>query len=99
MGSNLTILGSCMRVVTTIHRKNVFSRLWIMLRYHLLIFAGYSGKELTDLFGSCSARYETEARHYAHVDCPGHADYVKNMITGAAQVRLRRTRANSWKEL
>ena len=28
--------------------------------------------------------YETETRHYAHVDCPGHADYVKNMITGAA---------------
>ena len=30
--------------------------------------------------------YESEARHYAHVDCPGHADYVKNMITGAAQM-------------
>jgi len=30
--------------------------------------------------------YQTEARHYAHVDCPGHADYVKNMITGAAQM-------------
>ncbi|MFN3481305.1 MAG: GTP-binding protein, partial [Thermodesulfovibrionales bacterium] len=30
--------------------------------------------------------YETEKRHYAHVDCPGHADYVKNMITGAAQI-------------
>ena len=30
--------------------------------------------------------YETESRHYAHVDCPGHADYVKNMITGAAQM-------------
>ncbi|MEK6216978.1 MAG: GTP-binding protein, partial [Boseongicola sp.] len=30
--------------------------------------------------------YSTEARHYAHVDCPGHADYVKNMITGAAQM-------------
>ena len=32
--------------------------------------------------------YETNARHYAHVDCPGHADYVKNMITGAAQVNI-----------
>ncbi|MEE4310960.1 MAG: elongation factor Tu [candidate division KSB1 bacterium] len=32
------------------------------------------------------AEYETEARHYAHVDCPGHADYIKNMITGAAQM-------------
>ena len=30
--------------------------------------------------------YESETRHYAHVDCPGHADYVKNMITGAAQM-------------
>ena len=34
----------------------------------------------------CHAEYETEARHSAHVDCPGHADYVKNMITGAAQM-------------
>jgi elongation factor Tu len=32
------------------------------------------------------AEYETQGRHYAHVDCPGHADYVKNMITGAAQM-------------
>ena len=30
--------------------------------------------------------YQTDSRHYAHVDCPGHADYVKNMITGAAQM-------------
>jgi elongation factor Tu len=34
----------------------------------------------------CHAEYETDTRHYAHVDCPGHADYVKNMITGAAQM-------------
>ena len=33
-----------------------------------------------------TVEYETETRHYAHVDCPGHADYVKNMITGAAQM-------------
>ena len=33
-----------------------------------------------------AVEYQTESRHYAHVDCPGHADYVKNMITGAAQV-------------
>src|SRR3990170_2277477 len=32
------------------------------------------------------AEYETENRHYAHVDCPGHADYIKNMITGSAQM-------------
>ena len=35
---------------------------------------------------TCHVEYETERRHYAHVDCPGHADYVKNMITGAAQM-------------
>jgi elongation factor Tu len=34
----------------------------------------------------CHAEYESETRHYAHIDCPGHADYVKNMITGAAQM-------------
>ena len=38
------------------------------------------------LLPTCTVEYQTEARHYAHVDCPGHADYVKNMITGAAQV-------------
>ena len=35
---------------------------------------------------TCHVEYETKKRHYAHVDCPGHADYVKNMITGAAQM-------------
>src|SRR4051812_18073370 len=37
-------------------------------------------------FPPAHVEYETRARHYAHVDCPGHADYVKNMITGAAQM-------------
>ncbi|MFA7101130.1 MAG: elongation factor Tu [Bacilli bacterium] len=35
---------------------------------------------------TCHVEYQTDKRHYAHVDCPGHADYVKNMITGAAQM-------------
>ncbi len=38
------------------------------------------------LFHTSHVEYETAKRHYAHVDCPGHADYVKNMITGAAQM-------------
>jgi elongation factor Tu len=40
----------------------------------------------TVTIASAHVEYETETRHYAHVDCPGHADYVKNMITGAAQM-------------
>ena len=43
-------------------------------------------KERGITIASSHVEYETEARHYAHVDCPGHADYVKNMITGAAQM-------------
>src|SRR5262249_56739204 len=35
---------------------------------------------------TANVEYQSKARHYAHVDCPGHADYVKNMITGAAQM-------------
>jgi len=43
-------------------------------------------KERGITISSAHVEYETEKRHYAHVDCPGHADYVKNMITGAAQM-------------
>jgi elongation factor Tu len=59
---------------------------------------GASGKKYDDIdsapeekargitINTAHVEYETETRHYAHVDCPGHADYVKNMITGAAQM-------------
>jgi elongation factor Tu len=43
-------------------------------------------KERGITINTAHVEYETEARHYAHVDCPGHADYIKNMVTGAAQM-------------
>ena len=43
-------------------------------------------KERGITINTAHVEYETVARHYAHVDCPGHADYVKNMVTGAAQM-------------
>ena len=65
------------------------------------VLAEFGGAEFTDFanidkapeerergitISTSHVEYETDARHYAHVDCPGHADYVKNMITGAAQM-------------
>ena len=43
-------------------------------------------KERGITINTAHVEYETAKRHYAHVDCPGHADYVKNMVTGAAQM-------------
>ena len=43
-------------------------------------------KERGITINTAHVEYETEKRHYAHVDCPGHADYIKNMITGDAQM-------------
>ncbi len=57
------------------------------------VFSGYADidkapeeRERGITISTAHVEYETDARHYAHVDCPGHADYVKNMITGAAQM-------------
>ena len=64
----------------------------------LAVIGGSVGKKYDDIdsapeerargitINTAHVEYETEKRHYAHVDCPGHADYVKNMITGAAQM-------------
>ncbi len=43
-------------------------------------------KERGITINTAHVEYQTEKRHYAHVDCPGHADYIKNMVTGAAQM-------------
>lgn len=56
----------------------------LLSRFHRLFTAQHVVYQLETL--NCAVEYETEKRHYAHVDCPGHADYVKNMITGAAQM-------------
>jgi elongation factor Tu len=64
----------------------------------MAVATGAKGKKYEDIDSSpeekargitintAHVEYETNLRHYAHVDCPGHADYVKNMITGAAQM-------------
>ena len=46
-------------------------------------------KERGITINTSHVEYQTANRHYAHVDCPGHADYVKNMVTGAAQITVR----------
>ncbi len=55
-------------------------------RSYAQIDAAPEERERGITIATCHVEYESEARHYAHVDCPGHADYVKNMITGAAQM-------------
>src|ERR671926_1100797 len=51
-----------------------------------MIDAAPEERERGITISTAHVEYETDTRHYAHVDCPGHADYVKNMITGAAQM-------------
>ena len=56
-------------------------------------------KERGITINTAHVEYESAARHYAHVDCPGHADYIKNMITGAAQMDGEIGRASCWERV
>jgi len=68
--------------ITTVQSKSGFAE----ARAYDQIDAAPEEKERGITIATCHVEYESTTRHYAHVDCPGHADYVKNMITGAAQM-------------
>jgi len=68
--------------ITTVLSKKGFAQ----AKAYDQIDAAPEEKERGITINTAHVEYETEKRHYAHVDCPGHADYVKNMITGAAQM-------------
>jgi len=68
--------------ITTILAKKGFAK----AQNYAEIDAAPEEKERGITINTAHVEYESEQRHYAHVDCPGHADYVKNMITGAAQM-------------
>ena len=68
--------------ITTVLAKKGLSE----MKSYAAIDSAPEEKERGITINTSHVEYETENRHYAHVDCPGHADYVKNMITGAAQM-------------
>ena len=75
-----TLTAAITKVMSDIHGGDVIS-------YHDVAKGGTVRDESkTVTIATSHVEYQTENRHYAHVDCPGHADYVKNMITGAAQM-------------
>lgn len=59
---------------------------WAEVKDYETIDAAPEEKERGITINTAHVEYQTENRHYAHVDCPGHADYIKNMVTGAAQM-------------
>ena len=67
----------------TVCSVNVFL---VLSRIMNAIAVNINAVSYTHLINTSHVEYETANRHYAHVDCPGHADYVKNMVTGAAQM-------------
>lgn len=66
--------------------KTLASQGWAKFMAYDMIDAAPEEKARGITIATAHVEYETEKRHYAHVDCPGHADYIKNMITGAAQM-------------
>jgi elongation factor Tu len=68
--------------ITTVLSKKGFAE----VKDYASIDSAPEEKERGITINTAHVEYQTESRHYAHVDCPGHADYVKNMITGAAQM-------------
>jgi len=66
--------------------KILASKGWAEFQAYDQIDSAPEEKERGITIATAHVEYETEKRHYAHVDCPGHADYIKNMITGAAQM-------------
>lgn len=68
-------------ITTVLHKKGLAE-----IKDYASIDSAPEEKERGITINTAHVEYQTEKRHYAHVDCPGHADYVKNMITGAAQM-------------
>ena len=83
----IAVSGTHGKTTTTAAISKVLSDLGLAQRVDFdNIDAAPEEKERGITINTAHIEYETEKRHYAHVDCPGHADYVKNMITGAAQM-------------
>ena len=72
-------------LTAAITKTHAEQAVWLSVRFDAIDKAPEE-RERGITIATAHVEYETENRHYAHVDCPGHADYIKNMITGAAQM-------------